>query len=106
MESLSELISLVSIICGGEFDLQGFLYWKELSFLTLLSLFGPLNYCTLSFHRLTVPNAFGLLCGGGLHVAAKDRLLATATAFKANRVSYGSGRPFVFPRDLSARKNF
>jgi hypothetical protein len=106
MESLSEFISLVSIILDGGFDLQGFSDWKALSFLTLLSLLGPFQYYTLGFHRLIAPNPLGLLCGEGLFVDAEDRLLATASAFRANRVPSGSSHTCVHPRDLSAHRNF
>lgn len=105
MESLSELISLVSVILDGGFDLQGFSDWKELSFLTLLSLLGPFQYCALGFHRLIAPNPVGMLCGEGLFEAAKERLLATAITFKANQVP-SSGHASLAPRDLSARRNF
>jgi hypothetical protein len=102
MESLSELISLVSIILDGGLDLQGFSDWKELSVLTLLSLLGPCQYYTLGFHRLTTPSPVGMLCGEGLFVAAKE---PTAIAFKANQVP-SSGHVSLAPRDLSTRRNF
>ena len=105
MESLSELISFVSIILDGGFNLQGFSDWKELSFLTLLILLGPFQYYTLGFHRLIAPNPLGLLCGEGLFVVAEEQLLATAMAFKANRVP-SSGLTSLAPRDLSVRRNF
>jgi hypothetical protein len=105
MESLSELISLVSIILDGGLDLPGFSDWKNLSFLTLVSLLGPFQYYTLGFHRLTAPSPVGMLCGEGLFVAAKERLLATAIAFKANQVP-SSGHVSLAPRDLSTRRNF
>ena len=105
MESLSELISLVSIILDGGLDLQGFSDWKNLSFLTLLSLLGPFQYYTLGFHRLTAPSPVVMVCGDGLFVAAKERLLATAIAFKANQVP-SSGHASLAPRDLSTRRNF
>jgi hypothetical protein len=105
MESLSELISLVSIILDGGLDLPGFSDWKNLSFLTLLSLLGPFQYYTLGFHRLTAPRPVGMLCGEGLFVAAKKRLLATAIAFKANQVP-SSGHVSLAPRDLSTHRNF
>jgi hypothetical protein len=105
MESLSELISLVSIILDGAFDLQGFSEWKGLSFLTLLSLLWPFQYYTAGFHRLIAPRPVGLLFGEGLFMAAKERLLATAMAFKANQVP-SSGHMSLSPRDLSARRNF
>jgi|SRR5271157_961126 len=106
METLNELVSFVSIILDGGFDIQGFSEWKELSFLTLLSLLGPFQYYTLGFHRLIAPIPLGILCGEGLFVAAEERPLATASAFKANRVRSGSGHTSVHPRDLSARRNF
>jgi hypothetical protein len=105
MESLSELISLVSIILDGGFELQGISDWKGLSFLTLLSLLGPFQYYTPGFHRLIGPGPVRLLCGEGLFMAAKERLLATVMAFKANQLP-SSGRMSLAPRDLSARRNF
>jgi hypothetical protein len=106
MESLNELIYLVSVILDGGFDLQGFSDWKELSFLTLLSLLlGPFQFYTLGLHRLIAPNPLGLLCGVGLFMAAEERLFATAIAFKANQVP-SSGHTSLAPRDLSARRNF
>jgi hypothetical protein len=102
MESLSELISLVSIILDGAFALQGFSDWKGLSFLTLLSLLGPFQYYTHGFHRLIAPGPVGLLCGEGLFMAAKERLFATAISFKANQVPSCS-HVSLAPRGLSAR---
>jgi hypothetical protein len=104
MESLSELNSLVSIILDGGLDLQGFSDWKNLSFLTLLSLLGPYQYYALGFHRLTAPSQVAMLCGDGLFVAARERLLATAIAFRANQVP-SSGHASLAPRDLSTRRN-
>ena len=105
MESLSELISLVSIILDGGLDLQRFSDWKSLSFLTLLSLLGPFQYYTLGFHRLIAPSPVEMVCGEGLFVAAQERLLATAIGFKANQVP-SSGHASLAPRDLSARRKF
>ena len=104
-ESLSASISLVSIILGGGLDLLWFSDWMDLSFLTLLSLLGPFQYNTLGFHRLTAPSPVEMLCGEGLFVAAKKRLLATAITFKANQVP-SSGHVSLAPRDLSTRRNF
>jgi hypothetical protein len=105
MESFSELISLVSVILDGGFDLQGFSDWKQLSFLTLLSLLGPFQYYTLGFHRLTATSQVGMLCRDRFLMAVKEQLLATAIAFKANQVP-SSGYTSLAPRDLSARRNF
>jgi hypothetical protein len=105
MESLSEFISLVPIILDGGFDLLGFSDWEELSFLTLLILFGPFQYHTLGRHRLTAPNAGVMLSSERLLMAVKEQLLAAAIAFKANRVRSASHMPLA-PRDLSARRNF
>jgi hypothetical protein len=104
MESPIELISLVSIIIDGGFDLLGLVVWKELSFLTLLSLLGLCQYYTLGFHRMA-PNPRGLLCCEGPFVAAEEHLLATAIAFKANQLP-SSGHLSLAPRDLSTRRNF
>lgn len=104
MESLSELGSLVSVILDGGLDLQGFSDWKSLSFLTLLSLLGPFQYCTLGSHRLTAPSSIRLLFGEGLFMAAKERLMATAIAFRANQLASG-GHASLAPRDLSTRRN-
>ena len=105
MESLSELISLISIFLDGGFDLQGIPDWKGLSFVTLLSLFGPFQYYRLGFHSLPAPSTVGLLCGDGFFVAADERLLATAIALKATLVS-SIDHTALAPRDLSARRNF
>ncbi len=104
MESISESVSLVSIILDGGLDLQGFSDWKELSFLTLLSLLGPFQYYTLGSHRLTAPSSVRLLFGEGLFVAAEEQLMATAIAFRANQLA-SSGHASLAPRDLSTRRN-
>jgi hypothetical protein len=105
MESLSELVSLASVILDGGFDPQGFADWKELSFLALLSLLGPFQYYTLGFHRLTATSQVGMLCRDRFLMAVKEQLLATAIAFKANQVPSTSHMSLA-PRDLSARRNF
>jgi hypothetical protein len=75
MESLNELIGLARAILDTRFDIQAFLTWRELSFLCLLGLLGPLHHYTKSFCRFTEqPNELALLAGEGLLYAAREQM--------------------------------
>jgi len=76
MENLNELIAAAQAILDNGFDLQAFMSWELLAFLTLVALVGPLHYYTQNFRRLTSDKTLqSLLAGRGLLEAAKSALL-------------------------------
>lgn len=81
MESLNELIMAAQVLLDGSFDVQAFLGWQTLAFLTLLSLLGPFHYYTQNFKKITSEKTpRGLLAGEGVLVAAREQFLKAAGA--------------------------
>lgn len=75
MENLNELIAAAQSILDSGFDLQAFMSWELLAFLTLAALLGPLHFYTQNFRRLTSDKTpQSLLTGRGLIEAAKAEL--------------------------------
>lgn len=76
MEYLNDLINAAQAILDSGFDVQAFLGWKELAFLALLGLLGPLHYYTQTFKQVTSErDSRSLLAGEGILVAAKEEML-------------------------------
>ncbi len=53
IDSLIDLINAAQRISDGGFDVQAFLTWKTVAFITLFGLLGPFNYYTRNFGRFT-----------------------------------------------------
>jgi hypothetical protein len=84
MDSLNELIMAAQALLDGNFDIQAFLGWQTLAFLTLLSLLGPFHYYTQNFKKLTSEKTpRGLLAGEGVLVAAREHFLKIAGAIRS-----------------------
>lgn len=80
MESLNGLIASARAILDSGFDVEAFLSWRELAFLCLLGLMGPLHYYTKSFARFTEkPDEHGLLAGKGVLTAAREHIAKTSS---------------------------
>lgn len=73
IESLASLIDLAQNISDGIFDIQAFVTWKAMVFVTLITLLGPFHYYTRKFCQLTA-NATrnGLLAGEGILFAVRE----------------------------------
>ena len=64
IDSLIELINAAQRISDSGFDINAFLTWKSLVFITLVSLLGPFNYYTRQFCRFTADSSRkGLMAG-------------------------------------------
>ncbi len=75
MESITDLINAAQALLDAGFDVQAFLTWKSLAFISLLGLLGPLHYYTKTFCRVTeVPDHTHLMAGEGVLVAIKEGL--------------------------------
>jgi hypothetical protein len=75
MDSLLDLIDAAQALLGAGFDVQQFLAWKSLAFLSLLGILGPLHYYTKTFCRVTENHDHvNLLAGKGVLVAIKEGL--------------------------------
>jgi hypothetical protein len=75
MDSLVDLINAAQALLSTGFDVQQFLTWKNLAFLSLLGLLGPLHYYTKTFCRVTeVTDPIHLMAGEGVLVAIKEGL--------------------------------
>ena len=75
MGPLNDLITSAQVLHDSGFDLDAFLTWRELAFLCLLGLLGPMHYYTKSFAQFTErPDEKGLLAGGGLLAAAREHI--------------------------------
>ncbi len=82
MESLTDLINSAQAILDSGFDLQAFLTWKTMAFLSLLQLLGPFHYYTQNFRWLASEhNAKGLLAAEGLLLAAQQEILKHPSLF-------------------------
>ena len=98
MESLNELIGLAQVILDSGFDLQAFLTWRELSFLCLLGLVGPLHYYTKSFGRFTgQADERSLLAGEGLLVAAREEITKDASTLCEDPTKTSPSSPRIIP---------
>lgn len=79
MGSLNDLITSAQVLLDSGFDLDAFLVWRELAFLCLLGLLGPMHYYTKTFAQFTKrPDEKGLLAGGGLLAAAREHIAKDA----------------------------
>jgi len=76
MEYLNDLINAAQSILEKGFDVQAFLGWKEVAFLALLGVLGPLHYYTRTFKQVTAAqDSLSLLAGKGILMAAKEEIL-------------------------------
>jgi hypothetical protein len=76
MEYLNDLINAAQSIREKGFDVQAFLGWKEVAFLALLGVLGPLHYYTRTFKQVTAAqDSLSLLAGEGILMAAKEEIL-------------------------------
>jgi hypothetical protein len=76
MDNLLDLINMARSILDAGFDVDTFLTWRDLAFLCLLGLLGPLNYYTknfCAFTRDTAPRS--LLAGEGILEAARQEIV-------------------------------
>ncbi len=99
METPAELINAAQRILDRGFDLQAYLRWKQIAFISLLSLLGPLHYYTKNFSRFTAePNEKGLLAAKGILWAAKEEISRRARQRRAGAQSKDeSGRGAFVP---------
>jgi len=75
VDPLTELINAAQSLLDSGLDLQAFLDWRTVAFLSLLSLLGPLHYYTKTFSRLTRDaRPPSLLAGTGVLVAAREEI--------------------------------
>ncbi len=75
MEFLNDLINSGWSILENGFDLQAFLAWKQLSFVCLVGLLGPLHFYSRNFRRFTAEGGpKGLLAAEGILTAAKEEI--------------------------------
>jgi hypothetical protein len=73
IDSLIELINSAQNISDRGFDIQAFLTWKGMAFITLFALLGPFHYYTRKFCQFTSDSSRnGLLAGEGILVAVKE----------------------------------
>lgn len=73
MIHLTPLINSAKAILGKRFDVQVFLSWQSLAFLTLTKLLGPLHYYTQNFKLFTSDrNERSVLTGEGILIAARE----------------------------------
>jgi len=93
MGPLNNLITSAQVLLDSGFDADAFLAWRELAFVCLLGLLGPMHYYTKTFAQITQRHdEHGLLAGGGLLTAAREHIVKTATAPPAD-TSAGSSPP-------------
>ncbi len=84
IDSLIELINAAQRISDSGFDVNAFITWKGVAFITLISLLGPFNYYTRRFCRFTADSSRkGLMAGEGVLVAVKEQLLKQGFSSKA-----------------------
>jgi hypothetical protein len=75
MVSITALINSAQGILNKRFDVQAFLSWQSSAFLTLTTLLGPSHYYTQNFKLFTSDrNAWSLLVGEGLLIAAREKI--------------------------------
>lgn len=85
MSPLNNLIASAQVLLDSGFDVDAFLSWRELAFLCLLGLLGPMHYYTKTFAQFTQrPDEKGLLAGGGLLTAAREHIAKTASSPSEN----------------------
>ncbi len=85
MEYLNDLINAAQAILDSGFDVQAFLDWKELAFIMLLGLLGPLHYYTRTFKKVaSEQDCRGLLAGEGVLMAAKEEMLKSMNGLKSS----------------------
>jgi len=86
MDSLADLINSAQAILDSGFDLQAFLSWKTMAFLSLLRVLGPFHYYTQNFRWIAAEqNARGLLAGEGILLAAQQEILKRPNLFEAHQ---------------------
>jgi hypothetical protein len=98
MESLSDLINAAQAILDAGFDVQAFISWKGLAFVSLLSILGPMNYYTIKFCRSTAEaDPKSLLTAYGILSAAKEQISRRTcdSSSKADSEASESGTNFV-----------
>ncbi|MCA1961905.1 MAG: hypothetical protein LDL33_14065 [Desulfomonile sp.] len=91
MGPLNNLITSAQVLLDGGFDVDAFLAWRELAYMCLLGLLGPMHYYTKTFAQFTRhPDERGLLAGGGLLTAAREHIVKTVTDPAENTYAHGS----------------
>lgn len=99
IESLISLIDLAQNISDGNFDIQAFVTWKAMVFVTLSALLGPFHYYTRKFCQLTADTTRnGLLAGEGILFAVREYCAESHSHNDSNRSSpkaSGSCSPLV-----------
>ncbi len=84
IDSLIELINMAQRISDGGFDVNAFISWKALAFVTLFGLLGPFNYYTRRFCNFTADSSRkGLMAGEGVLIAVKEHLARRGFSCKA-----------------------
>jgi len=100
MGPLNNLITSAQVLLDSGFDADAFLAWRELAFVCLLGLLGPMHYYTKTFAQITQRHdEHGLLAGGGLLTAAREHIVKTATAPPAD-TSAGSLYTEIMSKNL------
>jgi hypothetical protein len=75
MEFLNDLINAGWSILENGFDPQAFLAWKQMSFVCLVGLLGPVHFYTQNFKRFaTEGDPKGLLAAEGILNAAREEM--------------------------------
>ncbi len=91
MESLTDLINAAQTILDAGFDVQAFVSWKGLAFVSLLSILGPMNYYTIKFCRSTAEaDPKSLLTAFGILTAVKEQISRMSSDSGVNLNSEGS----------------
>jgi len=86
MDSLADLLNSAQAILDSGFDVQAFLNWKTMAFLSLLHALGPFHYYTQNFRSIAAEqNARGLLAGEGILLAAQQEMLKPRSVLEAHQ---------------------
>jgi hypothetical protein len=105
IDALMELINSAQNISDSGFDLQAFLTWKALAFVTLLGLLGPFNYYTRRFCNFTSGSSRNaLLAGNGVLEAVKEQLSKYGFSSKVMQSVPGSNSSLPEPLPWVSRR--
>ena len=85
MDNLIDLINMAQALLDTGFDVETFQTWRNLAFLCLFSLLGPLNYYTRNFLHFTKnEDQQSLLAGEGILETARLSITESQALDKSN----------------------